>query len=153
VIDICEKCRSPGGEGGKQVLPDEIRIEALVPRPMPDGRRVLVTLHTTGLPPYGLGMASPAPTLTAPKVGDPTRLTPAEGDQPPSPYPDVDLSIYDRHGNEVAATFIVEHKEPDLDFTLHLRSAEPGSTTYTARATLTRGGQVIQVIEAPFEFR
>jgi len=104
---------------------------------MPDGRRVLVTLHTSGLPPYGLGMAAP---------------TPAKGGQPPSPYPDVDLNIYDRQGNEVAATFIVEHKEPDLDFTLHLRSVEPGGT-YTIRATLTDGGQVTQVVEAPFEFR
>jgi hypothetical protein len=52
----------------------------------------------------------------------------------------------------VAATFIIEHKEPDLDFTLHLRSVEPGAA-YTIRATLTDGGQVTQVVEAPFEFR
>ena len=71
---------------------------------------------------------------------------------PPSQYPDVDLSIFDRHGNEVAATFIVEHKEPDLDFTLHLHTAEP-SGAYTIRATLTDNGQVTQVIEAPFELR
>jgi hypothetical protein len=136
-------------------LSDPIRIEALIPRPMPDGRQVLVTLRTSGLPPYGLGMATPAPTPAAPNVElfleDPTRPTPAKDDQAPSPYPDVDLSIYDRHGNEVAATFIVEHKEPDLDFTLHLRSVEPGGT-YTVRATLTAGGQVTQTIEAPFEF-
>ncbi len=123
---------------------------------MPDGRRVLVTLRTSGLPPYRLGMVAPAPTPAAPNVElfleDPTRPTPAKGDQAPSPYPNVDLSIYDRHGNEVAATFIVEHKEPDLDFTLHLRSVEPGGT-YTIRATLTDGGQVTQIVEAPFEFR
>jgi hypothetical protein len=123
---------------------------------MPDGRRVLVTLRTAGLPPYGPGMVASTSTSAAPNVElfaeDLTRPTPAKGDRPPSPYPDVDLSIYDRQGNEVAATFIVEHKEPDLDFTLHLRSVEPGST-YTIRATLTNGGQVTQVIEAPFEFR
>jgi hypothetical protein len=122
---------------------------------MPDGRRVLVTLRTSGLPPYGLGVVAPAPTPAAPNVElfleDPTRPAPAKGDRAPSPYPDVDLSVYDRQGNEVAATFIVEHKEPDLDFTLHLRGVEPGGT-YTIRATLTDGGQVAQVVEAPFEF-
>jgi hypothetical protein len=130
-------------------LSDQIRIEALIPSPMPDGRRVLVTLRTAGLPPYGLGMAAPG---IEPASQDPARPTLAKSAQPPSPYPDVDLSVYDRRGNEVAATFIVEHKEPDLDFTLHLRSAEPGGA-YTVRATLTDGGQVTQVVEAPFEFR
>jgi hypothetical protein len=142
-----------GSEGGNKILSDQIRIEALIPSPMPDGRRVLVTLRTTGLPPYGLGMVTPALTPAAPGVEpasqDPTR---AKSAQPPSPYPDVDLSVYDQHGNEVAATFIIEHKEPDLEFTLHLRSVEPGGA-YTVRATLTDGGQVIQVVEAPFEFR
>jgi hypothetical protein len=137
-------------------LSDQIRIEALIPRPMPDGRRVLVTLRTAGLPPYGPGMIAPTSASAAPNVElfaeDLTRPTPAKGDRLPSPYPDVDLSIYDRQGNEVAATFIVEHKEPDLDFTLHLRSVEPAGT-YTVRATLTDGGQVTQVVEAPFEFR
>jgi len=133
-------------------LSNQIRIEALIPSPMPDGRRVLVTLRTSGLPSYGLGMATPAAPDVELFLEDPTRPTPAKGDQPPSPYPDVDLSIYDRQGNEVAATFIVEHKEPDLDFTLHLRSAEPGGA-YTIRATLTEGGQITQIVEAPFEFR
>jgi hypothetical protein len=133
-------------------LSDQIRIEALIPKPMPDGRRVLVTLRTAGLPPYGPGMVASTSTSAVPNVEDLTRPTPAQGDRLPSPYPDVDLSIYDRQGNEVAATFIVEHKEPDLDFTLHLRSVEPAGT-YTVRATLTDGGQVTQVVEAPFEFR
>ncbi len=123
---------------------------------MPGGRRVLVTLRTARLPPYGFGLVGPASTPAAPDIElsseDPTRPASAKEDQPPSPYPDVDLSIYDQHGNEVAATFIIEHKEPDLDFTLHLRGAEPGGT-YTVRATLTDGGQVTQVVEAPFELR
>ena len=156
VTGTFRRCRSPEGEGGNIVLSDQIRIEALIPRPMPDGRRVLVTLRTSGLPPYGLGMTSPAPAPAAPNVElfleDPASSTPAKGDQPPSPYPDVDLSIFDQHGNEVAATFIVEHKEPDLEFTLHLRSPEPGGT-YTIRAALTDNGQVTQVVEAPFELR
>jgi hypothetical protein len=141
-----------GSEGRNIVLSDQIRIEALIPRPMPDGRRVLVTLRTSGLPPSGFGMAAPAAPNVELFLEDPASPTPAKGDQPPSPYPDVDLSIFDRHGNEVAATFIVEHKEPDLEFTLHLRSPEPGGT-YTIRAALTDNGQVTQVIEASFELR
>ncbi len=123
---------------------------------MPDGRRVLVTLRTAGLPPYSLGMTAPIPTPATPNAEmlpeDPARLPSAKGEQPPSPYPDVDLSVFDRNGQEVAAVYIVEHKEPDLEFTLHLRSVEAGGT-YTVRATLTDSGQVIQIVEAPFEFR
>ncbi len=130
-------------------MSDQIRIEALIPTPMPDGRRVQVTLRTAGLPPYSFGMVTPGVTSS---VEDLARPAPSQDDRPSGPYPDVDLSIYDQRGNEVAATFIVEHKEPDLDFTLHLRDAEPGGT-YTVRATLTGGGQVIQVVETPFEFR
>ncbi len=119
---------------------------------MEDGRRVLVTLRTAGLPPYGFGMVTPATPGIEPASEDPARPTSAKGEQPPSPYPNVELSVYDRNGQEVAAAFIVEHKEPDLDFTLHLRSVEGGGP-YTVRATLTDGSQTTQVIEAPFEFR
>jgi len=71
-------------------------------------------------------------------------------DRPPSPYPDVTLCILDRHGNEVASTFIVEHKEPELEFTLHLRVSEPGAA-YVARAEMTRSDEVVQTVQVPFE--
>jgi hypothetical protein len=70
----------------------------------------------------------------------------------PSPYPDLTLSILDRHGDEVATTFIVEHKEPELNFTLHLRAVEAGAT-YTARAEMTQNDKVIQTVQVPFELR
>jgi hypothetical protein len=74
------------------------------------------------------------------------------GDRPPSPYPDVTLSILDQGGNEIATTFIVEHKEPELNFTLHLRTPEPGAT-YTARAELVTNNAVIQTVQVPFELK
>jgi len=73
-------------------------------------------------------------------------------DRPPSPYPDVTLSILDQGGNEITTTFIIEHKEPELDFTLHLRTPEPGAT-YTARAELTVNDEVIQTVQVPFELK
>jgi hypothetical protein len=71
-------------------------------------------------------------------------------DRPPSPYPDVTLSIFDHGGNEIASTYIVEHKEPELDFTLHVSSPEPGAS-YIAYAELTMNDEVIQTVRAPFQ--
>jgi hypothetical protein len=76
--------------------------------------------------------------------------SPPYDDRPPSPYPDVTLSIFDQGGNEIAATYIVEHKEPELDFTLHIHTPEPDAT-YTAHAELTMNDEVIQTVQVPFE--
>ncbi len=157
-------------------MSDQMHIESLVPQPLPDLRRVTLNLRVVGLPPYGLGVAScvaglsdvppadrsgqaqPAPDvdlfLGAPSpAGLPDAGGPAvNDDRPPSSYPDVTLSIFDQYGNEVAGTFIVEHKEPELDFTLHLRTFEPGAT-YTARAEMTLNDEIIQVVQVPFELK
>jgi len=159
-------------------VPDPIRIESLAPQPLPDLRRVSLTLHVSGLPAYGSGVSSnllhfpdmprpsdarPTPSPTTPNVdlfldspaSEPTTaedLPTSESYRPPSPYPDVTLSILDQRGNEIATTFIIEHKEPELDFTLHLRTPEPGAT-YTARAELTVNDEVIQTVQVPFELR
>ena len=58
--------------------------------------------------------------------------------------------VIDQHGNEVASTFIVEHKEPELEFTLHLRVSEPGAT-YVARAEMASSDKVVQTVQVPFE--
>ena len=161
-------------------MSDQIRIESLIPQPLPDLNRVLLVLHVSGLPTYVYGSGSnlaffpdmpqnaagtPAegsdPSPPAPNVdlftdtdliGQPpvaSQSSPGE-ERPPSPYPDVALCILDQHGNEVASTFIVEHKEPELDFTLHLRVSEPGAT-YVARAEMTISDEVVQTVQVPFE--
>lgn len=159
-------------------MPDPVRIESLIAQPYADLRRVSLTLHVSGLPAYGPGAGSnllhfpdmpkpseaqSTPSPTTPNVDvfldsrKPEQATaedfPTPGDdRPPSPYPDVTLSILDQAGNEIATTFIVEHKEPELDFTLHLRTPEPGAT-YTARAELVINDAVIQTVQVPFELK
>lgn len=163
-------------------MPDPIRIESLLAQPLPDLRRVSLTLRVSGLPDYGPGATSnllnfpdmPTPSEEAqgakPNPSSPTanvdlfldsqafHQEPA-GDPPPhadnrlpSPYPDVTLSILDQGGNEIATTYIVEHKEPELDFTLHVGTPEPGAI-YTARAELTMNDEVIQTVRVPFALR
>lgn len=158
-------------------MSDPIRIESLIPQPLPDLRRVSLSLSVSGLPAYGPGshllhfpdmpglgeevqQAKPGPSRHDPNVDlfldvEPHDQMPA-GDQslerdkrPPSPYPDVTLSILDQRGNEIATTYIVEHKEPELDFTLHLTTFEPGAS-YTARAEMKIHDEVIQTVQVPF---
>ena len=161
-------------------MPEPIRIESLIPRPLPDLRRVSLTLRVSGLPAYGPLMGSNLLQFPEmPEIGEeahqaeanqsppPSNVdlflgrsesdqalagdSPEPGDdRPPSPYPDVTLSILDQVGKEMASTYIVEHKEHELDFTLHMRSTEPGAT-YTARAELTMNDEVIQKVQVPFQ--
>jgi len=113
----------------------------------------------------GLGeevqQTKPGPSRHDPNVDlfldvEPHEQTPV-GDQslertnrPSSPYPDVTVSILDQCGNEIATTYIVEHKEPELDFTLHLITFEPGAS-YVARAEMKIHDEVIQTVQVPFE--
>jgi hypothetical protein len=153
-------------------VPDEMHIESFIPQPMWDGRRVALTLHVSGLPAYGPGShflnfidmpndeaetEQPgaadrrAEVVPSPPSAASEESKPASQERPPSPYPDVTLGILDPDGNLIATTYIVEHKEPDLEFTLHVPAIEPG-TTYVARAEMTMNDEIIQVAEVPFEF-
>jgi hypothetical protein len=164
----------------EQTVSDLIRIESLIPQPFPDLRRVSLNLYVSGLPPYGHSpgsnlisffdkpqseeraeeekpIASPAtPNVDLFPEALPSSELPGSkrpmlgGNRPSSPYPDLTLSILDQYGNEVATAFIIEHKEPELDFTLHLRAFDPGAT-YMARAEMTLKDEVIQVVQVPFE--
>ena len=131
----------------------QIRIESLIPQPLPDLRRVALLLRVSGLPASGYGSGSnplqflDMPPAAAQAVAQP----PGPGaDRPPSPYPDVTLSILDQAEGELVTTYIVEHKEPELEFTLHLPVSEPGAT-YLARAAMTLRDQVVQVVQVSFE--
>jgi hypothetical protein len=165
-----------------KIVPDPIRIESLIPQPLPGLRRVSLTLRVSGLPDYGLGAghnllqfhdmpttpeeaqeAKPNQSPRAPNVDQflyapasnqgQAENSPAPGyNRSPSPYPDVTLSILDQSGNEIATTYIVEHKEPELDFTLHVRDPDPGAM-YTARAELTTNDEVIRTVQVPFVLR
>jgi hypothetical protein len=157
-----------------------IRIQSLIPQPLPDLKRVSLLLRVSGLPTYGPGAASnpfrfsdmpepgkelgeirpdpspPAPNVdlfleTPPSNQSSTGDLPATADdRPASPYPDISLSILGPAGNQIASTYIVEHKEPELDFTLHLHTPEPGAI-YTACAVMTMNDEIIQSVQVPFE--
>lgn len=153
-------------------MSDEIRIESFTPQPLWDGRRVTLILHVSGLPAYGPGAhflrftdvsnqeagaeeAAQAPRKPNvnlfPQSPASEESGPSGQEQPPSPYPNVTLAILDQHGSSMATTYIVEHKEPELDFTLHVPPMEPGSR-YVARAEMVINDEIIQVVEVPFEF-
>lgn len=166
----------------EQTVSGPIQIETLIPQPLPDLRRVSLILRVSGLPAYGHsnvsnpihfydmpqltestpgGKSTQSPSTANPSLfpdAGPPQEAPVDNhptlsdDRPPSPYPDVTLSILDQHGHEIATTFIVEHKEPELDFTLHLRTFESGAT-YIARAEMTRNDEVLQTVQVPFELR
>jgi hypothetical protein len=157
---------------------DPIRIESLTPEPLPDLQRVSLSLSVSGLPAYDPGShllhfpdmpsleeevqeTKPGPSRHDPNVDLFLDVEPHDqrtagaqalerDDRPPSPYPDVTLSILDQRGNEIATTYIVEHKEPELDFTLHLTTFEPGAS-YIARAEMRMHDEVIQTVQVPFE--
>ena len=151
----------------------QVRIESLTPQPLPELRRVSLMLRVSGLPAYDPGAnvhlqfpdmpqpaeggdldAQPGPNVTLfPEGASSPEDQPSAGDERPlSPYPDVTLSIFDQDGNEVVTSFIIEHKEPELDFTLHLPAAEPGAI-YIAYAELTMNDEVIQTVQVPFELK
>jgi hypothetical protein len=161
----------------EQSVSDPIYIDSLVPQPLPDLRRVSLLLRVSGLPAYGPSGSSnliqfydmpqppqgtqeentsqpPDPYVDLfPEMESSPPVNPSsDQERSPSPYPDLKLSILDRHGNEVATTFVIEHKEPELDFTLHLRGVEAGAT-YTARAEMTQNDKIIQTVQVPFELK
>jgi hypothetical protein len=127
-------------------LSDQLRIESLTPQPQSDGRRVTLVLRVSGLPAYGPGGSSHFFNFR-----NSSEAGPPKPERRPSPFPDITLSILDQHGHEMAATYIVEHKEPELDFTLHVPIMEPDSK-FIARAEMTKNGEVIQVVEVPFNY-
>jgi hypothetical protein len=66
-----------------------------------------------------------------------------------SPYPNIEMSILDEGNQEVASVVVVEHRDPNLSLTLHIRHPQPGKR-YTARAYLIYQQELIQTLTAPF---
>ena len=69
-----------------------------------------------------------------------------------SPYPNVELSILDPDGNQVAQLFIVEHKEAQVSMTMHLRQPRVGEV-YTAKADMIHARTLLQTLTTPFELQ
>ncbi len=154
-------------------MADQPRIESLTPQPFSDGRRVGLTLRVSGLAAYGpgagpqfldfgnppeAGTEQQAPNvelfpegLQSDRESSEIGPSPPRPERRPSPFPDITLSILDPYRNEMAATYIVEYKEPELDFTLHVKGMEPG-ISYLARAEMTKDDQILQAVEVAFNY-
>ena len=64
-------------------------------------------------------------------------------------YPNIEMSILDEQNHEVASLFVVEHRDPNLSLTLHIRHPQPGKN-YIARADLIYQQKLIQTLTVPF---
>lgn len=108
---------------------------------MPDKRRVMMEMVVKDLPASFANV-----TLDFP---DPSKPPSKQATGSLSPYPNIELSILDSQGREVATIFIVEHKEEFTNLMLHLREPDP-NTQYTARAEMTYQEETLEVVEVPF---
>jgi hypothetical protein len=120
-------------------------ISSLRPIILEDNRRVTFEMMVENLP-----TTIPNVMFTTP---DRTDMPPTSPPQPdpnaPSPYPDIELSILNRHRQQVATLFIVEHKEKHTSLTLHIPSPD-SQEQYTARAEMTHQDQILDVVEVSF---
>jgi hypothetical protein len=109
-----------------------------------DNRRVTFELEVENLPATVSNVFFSMPDMEADSA-----VPPRPDPDAPSPYPDLELSILNRQRQQVASLLIVEHKEPSLALTLHLRAPDP-QEPYIARAQMVYQNEPIDVMEVPF---
>ena len=136
-----------------------------------DDRRVTVNIKTANLPEMNrLGAClvnldqPPAPNVTlnldtgsAPVALPPVNEKPDTGDDESvdvsqfeqSKFPVVEVNLVDADDNFVAHSMIIEHQEPDLSITMHVRSPQAGQT-YTAYAEMIYHQELVHVVSASF---
>ena len=120
-------------------------ITTLTAQLLDDRQRIDLYLELTDLP-----TMLPNVTLTLPDP--PSATSPVDGLPPPSPYPDLMLSVLNPTQREVASTVIVSCNEAKVGLTLHLREiAEVG--THTVRVSLYQQDTRLQTITTTFEGR
>ena len=124
---------------------DKPRIASLKPVVFEDQRRVTLEMVVQGLP------STISNIMFMPDLSDTPPARPPKPDQgsTASPYPNVELSIFNSRRQQVASLFIVEHKEMHTSLTLHLSSPDP-QEHYIARAEMTFNDETIDVVEVPF---
>lgn len=132
------------------------KISLLQPAVLPDNRRITLEMTVEGLPnPFngdfaacGINRASNVsffPDMSAETDGRPSPPSPDEAGQ----YPNIELSILNSRRQQVVNLFIIEHKEQNTALTLHLPTPDP-QEQYTARAEMSFGDEIIDVVETPF---
>ncbi|MCB0210289.1 MAG: hypothetical protein KDJ52_13210 [Anaerolineae bacterium] len=118
-------------------------IALLNPIVFSDKRRVLLELAVENLPTRSANV-----TLDIPGESKPDSSA-SEPTSAPSSYPNIELAIIDSRGKTAATAFIVEHHEPLVHLTLHLRQPDLAEQ-YVARAEMSYQENVLQVVEVPF---
>jgi hypothetical protein len=113
-----------------------------------DLNRVTLHLKTTGFPPVSnvsLNFTLPPsePVVDPQSPPDPAKILEQ------SPYPNVELNLLDENNQSVAQATIIEHKEKDFSFTLHLRNPQSGKK-YTAQADMIHRQQIIHTVSTSF---
>ena len=121
------------------------KIASLKPIAYQDNRRVMLEMVVENLPTIFSNVAFTMPGTTSSTPQQPPK---PEADSP-SPYPNIELSIFNSQGHEVATLFIVEHKEEYTALTMHLRAPDVDEQ-YTAKATMTYQSNILDVVEVPF---
>jgi len=126
-----------------------------------DARRVSIHIKTANLPAQrGIGcmvnfndannlpriaLNSNTPTAPIPAKEAPADMAAFEQSQ----FPVVEVNLMDANRQSVAHAMIIEHRDPEVDITLHIREPQVGSI-YTAYAEMIYRQKLVQVVEAPF---
>lgn len=114
-----------------------------------DANRIVCRLTTENFP--------PRPNVNLRLELSPAETTPAAPPSNPnqglvdSPYPNVEVSLQTQDHYELAATFIVEHQETEVEVTLYTTELEHGAT-YIAKATMYRNDEIIATIQTTFVY-
>lgn len=142
-------------------MSDVPQFETVTPTVL-DARRVSIHIKTINLPETVLGAcgvrldnAERTPNVQFNLDGIPA--TPPAPTEPPSEvsdfeqskFPVVEVNLVDEDRQSVAHSMIVEHRDPEVDITLHIREPHVGHT-YTAYAEMIFQKKLVHVVEAPF---
>ena len=144
-----------------------------------DERRISVTIKTANLPKVShigacmvnfadaatpnvsldLNAPLPKPVIEPPKSNDNTDVDSniaetdlSDDDENPfahSKFPVVELNLVDEHHESVAQVMIIEHQEPELEVTMHLREPMLGHV-YTVYAEMIYQTNSVHVMNQPF---
>ncbi len=138
-------------------MSDVPQFEAVTPTVL-DTRRVSIHIKTINLPELtGIG-ACGVRLDDAERVSNVTLNFENTPPAPPqdasefeqSKFPVVEVNLIDENQQSVAHSMIIEHRDPEVDITLHIREPHPGSV-YTAYAEMIYQKKLVHVVQAPFK--
>lgn len=118
-------------------------ITTLTPLLVAGKNQVAMDMRVENLPDI-----TPNVTLTVPNQDTSLEVPPLSSEFL-SPYPNIILTIFNHHNEQLTSLFIVEHKEPHTTLTLHLPEKLPPGE-YVGQAELLYAEKVIQTVTTLF---